>query len=472
MIRSCFVVLLCGGILGCAVGPDYQKPAITLPKNWHETTDTAITRAFQTQWWQSFNDPLLTQLIRQAAEANLDLQQATARLRDARAQQIMAVAAAFPSVSAKSNLSRRGNNLSSFGGSGNNIAGGGFGVGNQIINILQAGFDAEWELDVFGGVRRGMEYVKATVDATLEDRRAILVSVQGEVARLYVQLRANQQFLAITQDNLASQQQTLELIKIRENAGLTSGLDVAQQEALVADTLAMLPGYDTLIKQSSHALSTLLGRQPDALGLVLDSAKPMPVAKIVLTQLPSELLRRRPDIRRSERQLAASNAEIGVAIAELYPKFNLAAFLGIQNTRISDISPLGKSWSAAASISMPIFNWGKLQANIESKKAQKQEKYLAYQATILTALKEVEDALVAYNRENQRQQTLAEAVNANKLAWQLSEERYTKGLTTFLDVLDSQRNVLTAKSKLVESQAQVSQNLVALYKALGGGWEN
>jgi outer membrane protein, multidrug efflux system len=472
MIRSCFVVLLCGGLLGCAVGPDYQKPAITLPKNWHETTDTAITRAFQTQWWQSFNDPLLTQLIRQAAEANLDLQQATARLRDARAQQIMAVAAAFPSVSAKSNLSRRGNNLSSFGGSGNNIAGGGFGVGNQIINILQAGFDAEWELDVFGGVRRGMEYVKATVDATLEDRRAILVSVQGEVARLYVQLRANQQFLAITQDNLASQQQTLELIKIRENAGLTSGLDVAQQEALVADTLAMLPGYDTLIKQSSHALSTLLGRQPDALGLVLDSAKPMPVAKIVLTQLPSELLRRRPDIRRSERQLAASNAEIGVAIAELYPKFNLAAFLGIQNTRISDISPLGKSWSAAASISMPIFNWGKLQANIESKKAQKQEKYLAYQATILTALKEVEDALVAYNRENQRQQTLAEAVNANKLAWQLSEERYTKGLTTFLDVLDSQRNVLTAKSKLVESQAQVSQNLVALYKALGGGWEN
>lgn len=472
MIRPCFFVLLCAGLLGCAVGPDYQKPAITLPKNWHETTDTAITREFQPQWWQSFNDPLLTQLIRQAAEANLDLQQATARLRDARAQQIMAVAAAFPSVSAKSNLSRRSNNLSSFGGSGNNVAGGGFGVGNQIINILQAGFDAEWELDVFGGVRRGMEYVKATVDATREDRRAILVSVQGEVARLYVQLRANQQLLAITQDNLASQQQTLDLIKIRANAGLTSGLDAAQQEGLVAETLARLPGYETLIKQSIHALSTLLGRQPDALSLLLDSAKPIPVAKIVLTQLPSELLRRRPDIRRSERQLAASNAEIGVAIAELYPKFNLAAFLGIQNTRISDISPLGKSWSAAASISMPIFNWGKLQANIESKKAQKQEKYLTYQATILTALKEVEDALVAYNRENQRQQALEEAVNANQLAWQLSEERYTKGLTTFLDVLDSQRNVLAAKSKLIESQAQVSQNLVALYKAMGGGWEN
>lgn len=458
-------------LVSCAaVGPDYHAPSAVVPKQWRDGVNSAQT-PYQTQWWRSFNDPLLTQLITEASAANLDVKQAVLRIRDARAQQTMLIASALPAVNAKSNLSRRGNNLTSFGGT-NTGTGGGFGIGNQIINIFQAGFDAQWEIDLFGGVRRGLEALEANLQAAEEDRKAVLVSLHGELARLYVQLRSNQRLLAITKENLASQQETLRLIGIRQQAGLNSMLEVAQQEALVAETQALLPGYETTIIQSVHAISLLLGRPPDDLAPRLESERPLPMAKAMMVYLPSELLRRRPDIRRSERQLAAANAEIGVAVAELYPKFNLAAFLGIQNSRITDFTPVGKSWSAAASISMPIFNWGKLQANIKSKKIQKEQYFLDYQTTVLTALKEVEDALQAYKNENQKQQSLVQTSDANLLSLNLAEERYRSGLTTFMDVLDSQRNVLQAQNNLVISQTQSLQHLIALYKALGGGWEN
>jgi outer membrane protein, multidrug efflux system len=463
-------------VAGCAVGPDYRKPDVAMPKQWRESVNDLPMSAYKSHWWHSFNDPELNRLVHEAVASNLDVKQAATRIRDARAQQTVAVAAALPSVTARSNLSRRSNNLSSIGGGGGagNLStggGGAFGVGGQIINIMQAGFDAQWELDIFGGIRRGIEAAEANVEAAVEDRHAVLVSLQGELARLYIQLRANQQLLAITRQDLASQQETLELTKIRNRAGLISTLDVSQQEALAADTEARLPGYQNAIHQSVHAISILLGKHPDALAPRLEREGVIPVNTAVMTDLPSELLRRRPDIRRSERQVAAANAEIGVAVAELYPKFNLASFLGIQNTRISDFTPVGKSWSAAASISMPIFNWGKLQANITSKKAQKEEYQLAYESTVLTALKEVEDALSACVQEKQRQQSIQTEVNANELSLHLSKERYRRGLTAFLDVLDSQRSLLQAKSNLIQSQAQQSQNLVALYKALGGGWE-
>lgn len=459
-------------LTACAVGPDYRQPQVTVPAQWSETTPTSA--AYRSDWWQTFNDPLLNALIAEAATANPDIQQAAARIRDARAQQTMAIAAALPTINSKSNLSRRSNNSSS--GAGNSSAtgnaGGGFGIGNQIINIFQAGFDAQWELDVFGGVRRGIEAAEATVDAQVEDRRDVLVTLQGEVARLYVQLRANQQLLAVARQQLLYQQQTLTLIQVRQQAGLAAELEVAQQQTLTTTTAARPPLYETVIRQTLHALSVLLGQQPDALTARLGEARPLPVADAAIANLPSELLRRRPDIRRSERQLAAATAQIGVATAELYPKFNLAAFLGIQNTRITDISPLGKSWSAAASISMPIFNWGKLQANIRSKEAQQEELLLNYRSTVLAALRDVEDALVAYTQENLRRQALADAVSASALTVQLAGERYDKGLTAFTDVLSSQRSLLDAQSSLVESQAQTAEHLIALYKALGGGWES
>jgi NodT family efflux transporter outer membrane factor (OMF) lipoprotein len=190
-----------------------------------------------------------------------------------------------------------------------------------------------------------------------------------------------------------------------------------------------------------------------------------------IADLPSELLLRRPDIRRAERQMAVANASVGVAMAELYPKVNLAAFLGLQNTRITDFTPLGKSWSAASSITMPIFNWGKLNANIKSKKIQFEQSFLTYQSTVLTAFKEVEDALVAFTNEQERHRALLHAVESDQLAVQLANELYQKGLTSFLNVLESQQALYQAQSNLVSSEAKISSHWVALYKSLGGGWE-
>ncbi|MFZ2312623.1 MAG: efflux transporter outer membrane subunit [Methylobacter sp.] len=461
---------------GCfAVGPDYQPPKIPVPQQWSETTAGTPSRTDQPdKWWKTFNDPILDKLISDAIASNLDLKLALERVKDARALRTATIATGLPSLDAKSNVSRRLNNFSSSasqaGGTGSAI--GGFGIGNQLINIFQMGFDAQWELDFFGGIRRSVEAADATVDSEVENSRDVLVTLLGEVARNYIELRANQQLVAITRENLYSQQETHELTQIRQQAGLTSMLEVTQSQALAATTEAQLPNYETAVKQSIHAISVLLGKEPGALAIRLEQQGAIPaVAADVITNLPSELLQRRPDIRRAERQLAVANASVGVATAELYPKVNLAAFIGLQNTTITDFTPIGKSWSAASSLTMPIFNWGKLNANIKSKKAQFEQAFLTYQSTVLSAFKEVEDALIAYSKEQERHKALSQAVSANQLAVQLANERYQKGLTAFLDVLVSQKALYLAQSDLVTSESALSSNMVALYKSLGGGWQ-
>lgn len=461
---------------GCfAVGPDYQPPKIPVPQQWTEANTSAGSHPVQAdQWWKTFNDPLLNSLVNDAIASNLDFKIALERVKDARSLRTATIAAGLPSLTAKSNVSRRFNNSSSSASQtgGTSSAGGGFGIGNQFINIFQMGFDAQWELDFFGGVRRSVEAADATVDAEVENSRDVLVTLLGDVARNYIELRANQAQAAITRDNLHAQQDTLALTQIRQQTGLASMLEVAQAQAQAATTQAQLPNYETGVKQSIHALSVLLGKEPGALAVRLDRQGELPaVAANVIADLPSELLQRRPDIRRAERRLAVANASVGVATAELYPKINLAAFIGLQNTTITDFTPLGKSWSAASSLTMPIFNWGKLNANIDSKKAQFEQSFLTYQTTVLSAFKEVEDALIAYSKEQERHKALAQAVTANQLAVQLADERYRKGLTAFLDVLTSQTALYQSQSLLVSSESALAGNLVALYKALGGGWQ-
>ncbi|BBL76872.1 efflux transporter outer membrane subunit [Methylomagnum ishizawai] len=461
--------LLAGLLAGCTVGPDYERPKLPTPPRWREAPAQATAPA--AEWWKAFNDPVLDRLVRQALAANLDLKQTAARIADARAQGHSIIASALPSLDAHNSTSRRLNNFASSGNSGS-AAGSGLGVGKQIVNIFQTGFDAQWELDFFGGVQRAFEAAEASLDAEEENRRAVVVSLLGEVARQYIGVRANQRQIAITQDNLRAQADTLELTRARERAGLATGLEVSQQEAQVATTRAQLPVYTTGLQQALHALAVLLGQAPAQLAeLPGETARVPSAAPGLVADLPSELLRRRPDIRKSERLLAAANAQVGVAIAELYPKINLSAFIGIQNTHITDFTPIGKSWSMASSVSLPIFNWGRIQANIDSKQAQHQQAFLTYQSTVLNAFKEVEDALAAYAEEQRRRTDLAEAVEASRLAMALAEERYARGLTTFLDVLETQRALYAAESNLVASESLVSTDLVALYKALGGGWQ-
>ncbi len=464
-----YVLALALSLMGCVVGPDYQKPSVATPEQWSVSTATTAQAKALDKWWQNFNDPILNQLIIDAIQANLDLKQTLDRIKEARSQRTATIAAGLPSFSTKNNVNRR---LNSSASSSSTSQAGGFGLSNQIINLLQIGIDAQWELDFFGGVQRAIEVADATIDSEIEHRRDVLVTLLGEVARNYIELRGNQQLIVITEANLRSQQDTLGLLQVQQQAGLADMLEVAQAEGQLATLQAQIPAYQTAVQQAIHALSLLLAKQPNALAAQLEPIANIPVVKTsVMPDLPSELLKRRPDIRYAERQLAVANANIGIATSELYPKFNLAAFLGLQNTRITDFTPLGKSWSMGTTLTMPLFNWGKLNANIKTKEAQYQQILLSYQNTVLTAFKEVEDALVAYSKEQQKHHALQQAVNANQQTVQLATERYEKGLTDFINVLQSQQALYQAQSVLVSSTAKQQADLVLLYKVLGGGWQ-
>jgi NodT family efflux transporter outer membrane factor (OMF) lipoprotein len=467
------LVLLALLAAGCTVGPDYQRPVVPVPRQWSGAAGDKTAAPLPEQWWKAFNDPVLNRLINDAVAANLDLKQAFVRVKDARAQRWSTIAAGLPGISGKSNASRRFNNSSSTASTGGSPStSSGFGVGNQIITIFQLGFDAQWELDFFGGERRAMEAADANVDSEIENSRAVRLTLLGEVASNYITLRANQHLIAITRENLKAQQETVGLMQIRRQAGFADMLEVAQAQSQAATTEALIPVYETAVQQSIHALGVLLGREPRAPALRLENTGPIPAMQaFAIPGLPSELLLRRPDIRHAERQLAAANANVGVATAELYPRVNLAAFLGLQNMRITDFTPIGKSWSTASSLTVPIFNWGKINANIKSKNAQFELAFLSYQSTVLTAFREVEDALAAHDQEQQRHKSLAQAVAAGQLAVQLADERYHRGLTAFIDVLQTQQTLYQTQRDWVDSEAKLATGLVALYKALGGGWQ-
>ncbi|WP_232470268.1 MULTISPECIES: efflux transporter outer membrane subunit [Methylococcus] len=452
------------------VGPDYQRPDTAMPDRWHEAgpPPAAPSEAAGAAWWKAFGDPVLNRLIREAMLANLDLKQTYTRIRAAREQRLVAIANGLPILSNKESVSRRLNNAGQSGAGGQP---GGIGFGNNI-DIFQLGFDVQWEIDLFGGIRRSIEAAEANLEAEVENSRAVLVTLLGDIARAYIEMRSNQHLLNVSQANLKLQLETARLMRIRYQAGLSDSLEAVQAEALAAQTQAQLPVYETARKQAIHQIELLLGKPPGALQPLLDPERPVPSAPDrMLLDLPSELLRRRPDIRLAERQLAAATAQVGVATADLYPRFNIAAFLGFQNMKITDVTALSKSWSAAGTLTTPIFNWGRIRANIDAKEAQQEQSFLAYQSAVLGALRDVENSLVAYAQEKDRRAALEQAVESNRLALKLSKERYRSGLTSFLNVLDSERAVYSAESDLVRSQASVAADLVSLYKALGGGWE-
>lgn len=476
--------LISGLLTGCAVGPDYVKPDIPVEKNWDgvkpapaasgaSLSATGVPKSPPSPpstsqeyavWWKTFNDPVLNRLVNEALESNLDIKLAEARIREARAQLIIAGSSGLPNVNAQASDTR--------GRTSTNVAAGTFAGGGSVTDLYKAGFDAGWEIDVFGGVRRSAEAARANIDAAIEDGRSVRVTLLGEVASNYIDLRGFQNQLAIAKNNLESQRETLELTRSRYKAGLSSGLDVARAEAQAADTASRMPILETSIKRDIYRLGVLLGKDPSALAEELAKEGPVPVSPAeILPGLPSELLLRRPDIRRAERELAAATAGTGVAMADLYPRFNLIALLGLQSSHASDLFTAGsRAWQAVPGVTLPLFAGGRIAANIESKNALQEEAIVRYRQTILTALEEVENSLVSYYKEQERRAFLEKEVESDNLAVELSNERYIKGLTGFIDVLDAERSLYSSQSRLSQSEADVSSNLVALYKALGGGW--
>lgn len=454
-------------LAACKVGPNYHAPKMTVPSTYQNATSnepaSSAAQSNPAEWWTTLEDQTLNSLMDRAVRNNLDLQLAQSRVREARARYGVEKSNLFPGVNASASY-QRSRTSENLGNPFTNIVNG---------NLFQAGFDASWEIDVFGGIRRSIEAANADIASEIENRRDVMVTLLAEVARDYVELRAAQQQAAIAQANLKAQQETLDLTKVRFQAGLVSDLDVARAEALVKTTASELPTLETSAQQSIHLLSTLLGEEPNALVHELAAEAQIPQSPPdVPSILPSDLLRRRPDIRRAERELAAQTARIGVATSDLFPKFSLTAAIGLQSTKAGDLVDSGsKFWSIIPGLSLPIFNFGRIKNNIAVQNAREEQAFITYEQTVLNGLREVEDALVAFSNEQGRRQTLSDAVAANRRAVDLSQQLYGQGLTDFLSVLQAQRDLFNSEDALVQSNRIVTANYVAVYKALGGGWE-
>jgi len=458
-------------IFGCSVGPDYQAPSSAVPTAWLEGRTYGIDSqpAELARWWTEFNDPSLNSLVERAAQSNLDLQLAEARIREARAVLGATGADLWPTLDVAGSYGRIRT-------SENALAAGRLapqGGGNLEQNLFRTGFDSSWEIDVFGGTRRRIEAAEAILDASVEAWRSVLVTLLGDVAKNYIDVRGLQRRFAVAQENLKAQQETLRLTKIRFDAGIASDLEVAQAEGLAQTTAAQIPTLEMALKQTVYRLDVLLGAQPGTLWSELAREVPIPaLPPQAHVGMPVELLRRRPDIRNAERQLAAATAQVGAATADLYPKFSLTGAFGLQSISASDWCTGGsRYWSIGPTISWPVFDAGKIRANIEIRNAQQEQALRYYEKSVVTALGDVESALVNYIKEQTRYRSLLAAVTANRRAVELANDLYRQGLVAFLNVLDAERALYATEDDLAQSEANMSSNLVALYKALGGGWD-
>jgi len=403
------------------------------------------------------------------------VRQTEARIRQARASRGVVASGLYPTADVSGSYSRSGTGrdgqrttvqnpdgtTTTFGGDTNH-------------DLYRAGLDANWEIDIFGGVRRDVEAANADIVAAVEDRRDVLVTLTSEIALAYLDLRSFQTQLMLAQKNLQTQQYTADLTRRRKAGGFVSALDVANAEAQVATTTSQIPALTQAARQAMYSIAVLLGEEPGTLVDELSNESPVPrVPDSIPIGLPSELLRRRPDIRRAEAQVHAATARIGVATADLFPRFALTGSLAVAGEKPASLANWNNSlWSFGPSVSWPLFDAGRIRSNIAVQTAVQEQTLLAYRATVLIALQDVENALVAYAQEQTRRVALSQAVDANRRAVNLSTQLYQQGQIDFLNVLNSQRALFASEDALAQSDRTVAQNLVSLYKGLGGGWED
>ena len=431
-----------------------------MPANWKAppTTQASIIVADSVnmeRWWTQFNDSELNSLVDRAVKSNLDLQSAAERIHAARASVGIATGGLLPTVDGYGSYSRAG------------------GGRTPWASQWTAGLDAAWEIDFFGGIRRSLEQADANLAASVEDRRNVMVTLLGDLATDYIQLRGQQQEIKIAGENLDVQTRNARLARDKVKLGKGTELDVAQADAQVASTSADIATLQESAQQSIYAISVLLALPPTTLDAELTPVAEVPVPPTEIpVGLPSSLLRRRPDIRESERLLEAANAGIGAAVADLFPKFSLSGNVGLAASRIDLLSNWNNSlWSFGPSATWSILDAGRIRSNIDLQNANTSLALIAYRKTVLTALLEVQNVLVAYAQQQQRRVALADAVRLNQRAVQLATRRYQQGQTDFLAVLDAERALFASQDSLVVSNQLVGTNAVALYKALGGGWE-
>ena len=456
------IALLLGA---CTMGPDFERPKPPeMPPVWNSET---AAEPLAPDWWSVFGDSKLTALEERVAAANLDVRAATLRLAESRVQRRITSADDFPQVNGDAIYQRIKPSAKG------PLATLSQGAPVRSLDFYQYGFDATWEPDLWGKVRRSIEAADAQVEASAEARRDALVSVLAEVARDYLQLRGIQAQLRISKANQATAQDILDLTRKRATNGLSSQIDVADAAAQLATTQSDIPQLEQRQAQAINQLSFLLGQPPGALSdeLITPEAVPPPPPKAPVG-LPSELAERRPDIRQAEAQLHAATAQIGVAHANFYPSVTLSASFAMQAAKFADLANWdARSLTAGPLVSIPIFEGGRLTGNLALTETRQQEAALDYQRIVLSAWEEVADALVAFQAEQHRRERISVAVEENRRALKLARSQYGDGFATFLQVLTAQQQLLAAEQKEADSITTVSANLVALYKALGGGWE-
>jgi NodT family efflux transporter outer membrane factor (OMF) lipoprotein len=445
---------------GCAalVPPQVALPATPVPAAWSGApgalpsgqTPTALA-----QWWQRFDDPQLTALVAQALQANTDVRSAQAALQQARALRDVKAAGLLPNVGASASVQR--------GKSGGTAAG----------NSFAAGFDASWEPDIFGGNRSGLNATQADTEAAVASLANVQVSMAAEVAVTYIELRGLQARLAIARSNLDSQTETLQITRWRTQAGLVSSLDVEQAVASTEQTRAQIPVLQTSLAQSLSSLAVLTGQAPGALQATLGAGAPVPQASPDLAlAMPAETLRQRPDVQAAEHRISAALSRVAQADAARYPSFNLGGSLGLRALTLGGLagSAATVASSLLASVSVPLFDAGAARAQVRAQEAALESARISYQATVLTALKDVEDALVSLQGDRERLARLQGAAQAAANAELMARQRYGSGLIDFRTVLDAQRTLLSTQDSVASTRASLSADLVRLYKALGGGW--
>jgi NodT family efflux transporter outer membrane factor (OMF) lipoprotein len=445
-------------LAGCAAVKVAEPPArLAPPAQWSAAgAGKTVDEAAISTWWTKFNDPTLTALVERAVAGSLDLQTAVSRVREARASLAATQAGIRPSASASGSASVTGTGAND----------------GDISSRYQAGFDASWELDLFGRLKASVWQAEATAKAREADLQDVLVTLAADVATRYVDVRSYQRRLAIAEANATSQQESYELTGFRAKAGLTTELDVEQARTNLESTRASIVSLQSQLAQSKHALAVLLGELPAALDEELAKAAPVPEPPLdVAVGVPAEALRRRPDVRSAELAIIAQTAQLKATAAQLRPTFKLAGSIGLESLKIAKLFVPGASFfSATPSVSYPVFDRRQIRQNIVVQTERQTQAAISYENTVLAALREVEDDLVALDKEQARREHLALAAESARKSAEMSLQMYMAGLSDFRDVLDSQRSLLSLQDSLASSQAQVVTDLVRLYKALGGGW--
>jgi multidrug efflux system outer membrane protein len=449
-------------LVGCAVGPDYRKPQVA-PADFKNAQQPNLSpTAIEASWWKQFEDASLDGLVATALASNNDLRVAVARVEQARALAGVTEKDRFPTVTSAAGYEKGRQSES------------------QLVSPDQprsfesysVGFDAAWEIDLFGRVRRSVEAAHADAQAAEAGLRDAQVSVVAEVARNYFELRGAQRRLQVAQQNLENQRETLHITQVRYEAGRGTELDVASAAARVKATEASIPPLVTDEKRAEHRLAILTGVRPGELAVDLSPRSLPPLAKQIPIGDAEELLRRRPDIRAAERGLASATARVGVATADLFPRLSISGFLGFVAGRGALIGRSeSESWFVAPTLSWPAFDLGRASDRLRASKAVSKGQLAAYQQTVLRALEETENAFVGYGDEQRRLANLMEQARQSERAAQLAQVRYREGVTDFLTLLDAQRTQLQAEDAVAVSEVQVYTGVVAIYKALGGGWE-